>query len=88
MASDPAEEDQAPYAHKDLVQHNPILGAQKLDVRRKARVAMALLRQPKLSQTSVDGSLEGAQGGLNTYQLWKLTEPITVNRMPSYLTIC
>ncbi len=87
MASDPAEEDQAPYAHKDLVQHNPILGAQKLDVRRKARVAMALLRQPKLSQTSVDGCLEGAQGGLNTYQLWKSTEPTTVNRMHSYLTI-
>jgi hypothetical protein len=27
VASDPAEEDQAPYAHKDLVQHDPILWA-------------------------------------------------------------
>jgi hypothetical protein len=33
MASDPAEEDQAPYAHKDLVQHNPILLAQTIEAR-------------------------------------------------------
>jgi hypothetical protein len=30
MASDPAEEDQAPYVHEDSVQHNPILQAQTI----------------------------------------------------------
>ncbi len=63
MASDPAEEDQAPYNHKDLVQHNPILWAQTIEARCKARVAMALLCQPMLSQTSKGCLLEGAQGG-------------------------
>jgi hypothetical protein len=42
VASDPAEEDQAPYAHKDLVQHDPILWAQTIEARCKARVAIAL----------------------------------------------
>ncbi len=63
LVSDPAEEDQAPYAHKDLVQHDPILGAQMIEVRCKARVAMALLPQPMPSQTSVGCCLEGAKGG-------------------------
>ncbi len=63
MASDPAEEDQTPYAHKDLVQHNPILWAQMIEARREACVAMALLCQPMLSQTSVGCCSEGAQGG-------------------------
>ncbi len=63
MASDLAEEDQAPYAHEDLVQHNPILRAQTIEARCKARVAMALLLQPMHSQTSMGCCLEGAQGG-------------------------
>jgi hypothetical protein len=88
VESDPAEEDQAPYAHKDFVQHNPIIWAHMIEARGKARVAVALLCQPMPSQTSMGYCSKGAQGGLNTYQLWKLTEPITVNRMPSYLTIC
>jgi hypothetical protein len=87
MASDPAEEDQAPYVHKDPVQHDPILQAQTIEARCKAQVAMGLLRQPTPSQTSVGCCLEGAQGGPNTYQQWKLTEPTTVNQMLSYLTI-
>ncbi len=63
MESDLAEEVQAPYAHKDLVQHDPILRAQTIEARRKARVAMALLHQPTPSQTFVGCRLEGAQGG-------------------------
>jgi hypothetical protein len=63
MVSDPAEEDQAPYAHKDLVQRDPILQAQTIKARCKARVAMALLHQPTPSQTSMGCHLEGAQGG-------------------------
>ncbi len=63
VASDPAEEDQASYPHKDIVQHNPILWAQTIEARRTARVAMALLCQPAPSQTSVGCHLEGAQGG-------------------------
>jgi hypothetical protein len=51
VESDPAEEVQAPYAHKDLVQHDPILRAQTIEVQRKAHVAMVLLRQPTPSQT-------------------------------------
>ncbi len=88
MVSDPAEEDQEPYAHEDLVQLNPILRAHTIEARRKARVAMVLLRQPMPSQTSVDCCLEGAQGGPSMYQLWKSTEPTTINQMRSYLTIC
>ncbi len=87
VASDPAEEDQAPYAHKDLVQHDPILRAQTIEARCKARVAMALLCQPMPSETSVGCSMEGAQGKTKHNQLWKLTVPTTVNRMRSYLTI-
>ncbi len=63
MASDPAEEDQAPYTHKDLVHHDPTLRAQTIEARRKAHVAMVLLRQPMPSQTSMGCCLEGAQGG-------------------------
>ncbi len=63
MESDSAEEVQAPYAHKDLVQHDPILRAQTIEAQCKARVAMALLCQPTPSQTSVGCCLEGAQGG-------------------------
>jgi hypothetical protein len=62
VQSDPAEEVQAPYAHKDLVQHDPILRAQMIEVQRKARVAMVLLRQPTPCQTPVGCCLEGAQG--------------------------
>ncbi len=62
VESDLAEEVQALHAHKDLVQHDPILWAQTIEGRRKARVAMALLCQPTSSQTSVDCCLEGAQG--------------------------
>jgi hypothetical protein len=60
---DPAEEVQAPYAHKELVQHDPILRAQMIEAQRKARVAMALLCQPMPSQTLVGCRLEGTQGG-------------------------
>jgi hypothetical protein len=60
--SDPAEEDQAPYAHEDLVQQDPILWAQTIEARHKARVAMALLHQPMPSQTSMGCRAEGAQG--------------------------
>jgi hypothetical protein len=63
VESDPAEEVQALHAHKDLVQHDPILRAQTIEVQRKARVAMVLLRQPTPSQTLVDCHSEGAQGG-------------------------
>jgi hypothetical protein len=63
MASDPAEEDQAPYVHKDPVQHDPILRAQMIEARHKAQVAMVLLRQPTPSQTSVGCCSEGVQGG-------------------------
>ncbi len=60
---DPAEEVQAPYTHEDLVQHDPILRAQTIEVQRKACVAMALLHQPTPSQTLVGSCLEGTQGG-------------------------
>jgi hypothetical protein len=63
VESDPAEEVQALYAHKDLVQYDPILRAQTIEVQRKACVAMALLRQPTPSHTPVGCCLEGAQGG-------------------------
>jgi hypothetical protein len=65
VKSDPAEEVQAPYAHEDLVQHNPILRAQMIEARRKAHVAMALLCQPTPSPTLVGCHLKGAQGGAN-----------------------
>jgi hypothetical protein len=63
VASDPAEEDQAPYAPKVLVQHDSILQAQTIEVQCKAPVAMALLCQPTPSQTFVGCHMEGAQGG-------------------------
>ncbi len=63
MESDPAEEVQAPYAHKAFVQHDPILQAQPIETRCKAHVAMVLLCQPTPSQTLVGCRLEGAQGG-------------------------
>ncbi len=63
VESDPAEEVQASYTHKDLVQHDPILWAQTIEAQRKARVAMALLYQPTPSQTPMGCCLEGAQGG-------------------------
>jgi hypothetical protein len=63
VESDPAEEVQAPYAHKDLVQHEPILQAQTIEVQHKAHVAMALLCQLKPSQTLASCCSEGAQGG-------------------------
>ncbi len=62
MESDLAEEVQALHAHKDLVQHDPILRAQTIEAQCKARVAMALC-QPTPSQTLVGCCLEGAQGG-------------------------
>ena len=62
VASDPAEEVQALHAHKDLVQHDPILRAQTIVAQGKVRVAMALLHQPTPSQTLVDCRLECAQG--------------------------
>jgi hypothetical protein len=62
VESDPAEKVQAPYVYKDLVQHDPILGAQTIETRHKARVAMALLCQSMPSQTLVGCCLEGAQG--------------------------
>ncbi len=61
--SDLAVEDQAPYAHKDLVHHNPILWAQMIEARHKARFAMVLLCQLMPTQTSMGCCLEGAQGG-------------------------
>jgi hypothetical protein len=63
VVSDLAEEDQAPYIHEDPVQHDPILQAQTIEARCKTRVAMALLRQPMPSQTSMGCCLEGAQRG-------------------------
>ncbi len=63
MASDLSEEDQALYAHKDQVQHNPVLRAQTIEVQGKAHVAMALLRQPTPPQTFLGCCSEGAQGG-------------------------
>ncbi len=87
MASDPAEEDQALYADKDQVQHDPVLWAQTIEARGKACVAMALLCQPTPSQTSVGCCSEGAQGGAKIVSTCKLTESITINQMHSYLTI-
>jgi hypothetical protein len=58
VESDLAEEVQAPYAHKDLVQHDPILQAQTVEAQRKARVAMVLLCQPMPSQTFMGCCLE------------------------------
>jgi hypothetical protein len=63
VESDLAEEVLVPYANKNLVQHDPILWAQTIEVQHKARVAMALLRQPTPSQTLVGCCLESAQGG-------------------------
>jgi hypothetical protein len=63
VESDLAEEVQALHAHEDLVQYDPILLAQTIETRCKARVSMALLHQPTSSQTSMDCHLEGAQGG-------------------------
>ncbi len=63
MASDPAKEVQALQAQKDVVQHDPILRAQTIEVQRKAHVAMELLCQLMPSQTLVDCRLEGAQRG-------------------------
>ncbi len=63
VESDPAEEVQAPYAHKDSVQKNPILRAQTIEAWRKAHVAMALLCQPMPSPTPMGCCLKGAQGG-------------------------
>jgi hypothetical protein len=64
VESDPAEEVQALHAHKDLVQHDPILWAQTIEAQHKAHVAMVLLCQPMPSQTLVQSCLEGAQGGI------------------------
>ncbi len=63
MESDLAEEVQALYAHKDLVQHDPILRAKTIEAQRKARVAMVLFCQPTPSQTLVGCCSKGAQGG-------------------------
>jgi hypothetical protein len=64
VESDPAEEVPAlHHAHNDLVQHDPILWAQTIEAQRKAHIAMALLCQPKPSQTLVDCCSGGAQGG-------------------------
>jgi hypothetical protein len=63
VESDLAEEVQASYAHKDLVQHDPILWAQMIEAQCKTHVAMVLLRQPTPFQTHVGCRLEGAQGG-------------------------
>jgi hypothetical protein len=63
MATDPAEEDQAPYTHKDLVQHDPILWAQTIEARCKARVAMALLCQPANAFSNLRGLLLGGCTG-------------------------
>ncbi len=62
MASDPAKEVQTLQAHKDIVQHDPILWAQTIEVQFKARVAMELLCQPPTSQTLMNRHVEGAQG--------------------------
>jgi hypothetical protein len=63
VASDPTKEVEALQAHEDVVQHDPILQAQTIEARRKARVAMELLCQPMPPQTLVDHHSEGAQGG-------------------------
>jgi hypothetical protein len=64
MASDLAEKDQAPYAHKDLVQHNSILWAQTIEVQHRPVLPWrSSVSQPTPSQTSVGCCLVGAQGG-------------------------
>ncbi len=63
VASDPAQEVEALQPHKDVVLHDPILHAQTIEVQRKARIAMELLRQPMPHQTLMDLCLEGVQGG-------------------------
>ncbi len=62
VESDPAEKVQAPYVYKDLVQHDPILRAQRIEAQCNAHVAMVLLHQSTPSQTLVGCCLEGAQG--------------------------
>jgi hypothetical protein len=87
VAFDPAQEVEAPQPHKDVALHDPILWPQMIEVQCKVHVVMELLCQPTPHQTLVDLCLEGAQGGLNTCWLRKLTKLIAVNRMLSTLTI-
>ncbi len=47
--------------HKDGTLYDPILQAQTIEMQCKAHVAMELLCQPTLHQSSVDSCLEGAQ---------------------------
>jgi hypothetical protein len=63
VESDLAGEVQAPYTHKDLAQHDPILRVQTIDASCKACVAMALLCQPMPSQMLVEGLPGGCTGG-------------------------
>jgi hypothetical protein len=65
VAFDPAaQEVKAPQpGHKDGALYDPILQAQMIEVQPKARVAMELLHQPTLHQSSVDSCSEGAQEG-------------------------
>ncbi len=59
-----AQEVEAPQpGHKEGGLYDPILQAQIIEAQRKARVAMELLCQPMLHQSSVDSCSEGAQEG-------------------------
>jgi hypothetical protein len=59
-----AQEVEAPQpGHKDGALYDPILWPKTIEARRKARVAMELLPQPTLHQSSVDSCSEGAQEG-------------------------
>jgi hypothetical protein len=63
VAFDPASHEvKAPQpGHEDKALYDPIMQTQTIEAQCKARVAMELLRQPTLHQSSVDPCLGGAQ---------------------------
>jgi hypothetical protein len=64
VAFDPeAQKVKAPQPHKDVASYDPILWAQMIEARCKARVAIELLCQPMPHQTLVEPCSEGAQEG-------------------------
>ncbi len=85
VESDPAEKVQA--LHEDSVQHDPILGAQTIEVQRRAHIAMALVHQPTPSQNLMDCCSEGAQGGTECVLTMEVDEFNYRHMDDSYLTI-
>jgi hypothetical protein len=64
MVFDPAAQNvEAPQPHKDVALYDPILRAQTIEARHKARAATELLRQPTPHQHLMPPCSEGAQEG-------------------------